>query len=121
MKSIFMGFIMSILGTGIITIVAICLYAFIFLIPTLTGYECVFLLLLVAFVTDILFMWCIGEDILRIKEDEVVRCKDCKFNVANMEKDPLDTTDYSGDDIVCSYFMTDGLNPNAYCSYGVRK
>lgn len=57
------------------------------------------------------------------KEDtvEVVRCKDCKFNVANMEKDPSDITDYSGDDIVCSYFMTDGLEPTDFCSYGVRK
>ncbi len=51
---------------------------------------------------------------------EVVRCKNCKFNVANMEKDPLDITDYSGDDIVCSYFMTDGLDPNDYCSQGKR-
>lgn len=51
---------------------------------------------------------------------EVVRCKDCKFNMANMEKDPLDITDYSGDDIVCSYFMTDGLDPNDYCSQGKR-
>lgn len=51
----------------------------------------------------------------------VVRCKDCKFNVANMEKDPLDCTDYSGDDIVCSYFLTDGLDPNDYCSRGKRK
>lgn len=51
---------------------------------------------------------------------EVVRCKYCKFNVANMEKDPLDITDYSGDDIVCSYFMTDGLDPNDYCSQGKR-
>ena len=50
----------------------------------------------------------------------VVRCKDCKFNVANMEKDPLDITDYSGDDIVCSYFMTDGFDPNDYCSQGKR-
>lgn len=49
---------------------------------------------------------------------EVVRCKDCKFNVANMEKDPLNITDYSGDDIVCSYFMTDGLDPSDYCSQG---
>jgi hypothetical protein len=56
------------------------------------------------------------------KEDavEVVRCKDCKFNVANMEKDPLDITDYSGDDIVCSYFMTDGLEPADFCSYGAK-
>ena len=52
---------------------------------------------------------------------EVVRCKDCKFNVANMEKDPLDCTDYSGDDIVCSYFLTDGLDPNDFCSRGKRK
>lgn len=51
---------------------------------------------------------------------EVVRCRDCKFNVANMEKDPLDITDYSGVDIVCSYFLTDGLDPNDYCSRGKR-
>lgn len=47
----------------------------------------------------------------------VVRCKDCKYNVANMEKDPLDITDYT-DDIVCSYFMTDGMEPNDFCSKG---
>lgn len=52
--------------------------------------------------------------------EEVVRCKDCEFNVANKEKDPLDITDYSGDDIVCSYFLTDGLDPNDYCSRGTR-
>lgn len=51
---------------------------------------------------------------------EVVRCKDCKFNVANMDKDPLDITDYSGDDIVCSYFMTDGLEPADFCSHGAK-
>lgn len=51
---------------------------------------------------------------------EVVRCKDCKFNVSNMQKDLLDITDYSGDDIVCSYFMTDGMSPDDYCSYGKR-
>lgn len=51
---------------------------------------------------------------------QITRCKDCQFNVANMEKDPLDITDYSGDDIVCSYFMTDGLDPNDYCSRGKR-
>lgn len=32
---------------------------------------------------------------------EVVRCSECRFNVANMEKDGYDTTDYSGNDIVC--------------------
>ena len=54
----------------------------------------------------------------KIDFQKIIRCKDCKFNVANMEKDPLDITDYSGDDIVCSYFMTDGLDPNDYCSQG---
>lgn len=49
---------------------------------------------------------------------EVVRCKDCKFNVANMEIDKNDGTDYSGKDIVCSYFMTDGMEENDYCSRG---
>lgn len=52
--------------------------------------------------------------------EEVVRCKDCEFNVANKENDPLNITDYSGDDIVCSYFLTDGLDPNDYCSRGTR-
>lgn len=60
------------------------------------------------------------EDIPTADVVEVVRCKDCKFNVANMEKDPLNITDYSGDDIVCSYFLTDGLDPNDYCSRGTR-
>lgn len=53
--------------------------------------------------------------------DVVVRCKDCKFNVANMQIDENDVTDYSGEDIVCSYFMTDGLEPNDYCSHGERR
>ena len=51
---------------------------------------------------------------------EVVRCKGCKYNVANQEADPLDSTDYSGDDIVCSYFVTDGLQDRDYCSHGER-
>lgn len=52
---------------------------------------------------------------------EVVRCSACRFNVANMERDPLDDTDYSGRDIVCGRFLTDGMNPDDYCSYGERK
>lgn len=52
---------------------------------------------------------------------EVVRCKDCKFNVANMEKDEMCINDYSGEDIVCSFFMTDGLEPKDYCSRGERR
>lgn len=51
----------------------------------------------------------------------IVRCKDCKHNVANKKIDPLDITDYSGEDIVCDYFMTDGLDSEDYCSYAERK
>lgn len=49
------------------------------------------------------------------------RCLECRFNVSNMEKDGFDITDYSGEDIVCSYFMTDGMLPTDYCSYGERR
>ena len=50
---------------------------------------------------------------------EVVRCKDCKHNVANWQHDELDIEDYT--DIVCDYFMTDGMEANDYCSYGERR
>ena len=56
----------------------------------------------------------LGPDVI-----QVIRCKDCIHNVANMEKDPLDETDYT--DIVCGYFMTDGMEATDYCSRGKRK
>ena len=46
----------------------------------------------------------------------VIQCKDCIHNVANRKTDPMDITDYSGQDIVCDYFMTDGQEPDDYCS-----
>ena len=49
---------------------------------------------------------------------EVVRCRDCKHNVANWQHDELDIEDYT--DIVCDYFMTDGMEANDYCSRGER-
>lgn len=51
--------------------------------------------------------------------ESVVRCKDCIHNVANWNHDELDETDYT--DITCDFFMTDGMEPNDYCSYGVLK
>lgn len=50
---------------------------------------------------------------------EVMRCRKCNHNVANWNHDENDITDYT--DIVCDYFMTDGMAPNDYCSYGERK
>ena len=51
----------------------------------------------------------------------VVRCKDCIHNVSNRITDPLCLNDYSGEDIVCDYFETDGMEPDDYCSYAERK
>ncbi len=47
---------------------------------------------------------------------ELIQCEDCIHNVANRKTDPMDITDYSGQDIVCDYFMTDGQEPDDYCS-----
>ena len=49
---------------------------------------------------------------------EVVRCSECRSHVRNMQIDRFDATDYSGDDIVCSYFMTDGMEADDFCSKG---
>lgn len=53
-----------------------------------------------------------------IEEKPVVHCKDCKYNVANRQQDPLDITDYT--DIVCDYFMTDGMEADDFCSKGIK-
>jgi hypothetical protein len=45
---------------------------------------------------------------------EVVRCKDCKYRTLTEEGE------YNPEDIVCVYFMTDGMQANDYCSYGER-
>ena len=50
-----------------------------------------------------------------IKRGEVVRCKDCKHKVVTEDGE------YDPEDIVCEYWMSDGLNSNDYCSYGERK
>lgn len=50
---------------------------------------------------------------------DVVHCKECKHNVANMETDPWDDTDY--EDIVCLHWMSDGCGPNDFCSRGERR
>lgn len=50
-----------------------------------------------------------------------VKCCECKYNYSNQTKDKNDMADYSGDDIVCTYFMTDGMKSDDYCSYGEKK
>jgi hypothetical protein len=46
---------------------------------------------------------------------EVVRCKDCKHCTLTEDGE------YNPEDIVCGYFMTDGMNSTDFCSYGERK
>lgn len=46
---------------------------------------------------------------------EVVRCKDCKYRLET------DEGEYNPEDIVCSYWSSDGLQAMDYCSYGERK
>lgn len=58
------------------------------------------------------------EALPTIEAKPVVHCKDCKYNVANRQQDPLDITDYT--DIVCDYFMTDGMEADDFCSKGVK-
>ena len=45
---------------------------------------------------------------------EVVRCKDCKYKVVT------DDGEWYELDVVCSYWETDGLTADDYCSYGER-
>ena len=46
---------------------------------------------------------------------EVVRCKDCRFKTLTQDGE------YNPEDIVCEFFMTDGMQENDFCSYGERK
>ena len=46
---------------------------------------------------------------------EVVRCKDCEHCVLTEDGK------YNPEDIVCDYFMTDGMDANDFCSHGKRK
>ena len=46
----------------------------------------------------------------------VVRCKDCRYNYGNAED-----CEYNPNDIVCTYFDTDGMDASDYCSCGERK
>lgn len=45
----------------------------------------------------------------------VIRCKDCKYRCETEDGE------YNPEDIVCTYWMSDGLNENDYCSAGGRK
>ena len=54
-----------------------------------------------------------AEDLVCLNKEklqELIRCKDCKYNFANIEKDPM-----------CSYFLTEGMKADDFCSRAERK
>lgn len=60
------------------------------------------------------------EDGVRAKADngdvvKVVRCKDCKHCTLTEDGE------YNPEDVVCGFFMTDGMQADDYCSYGERR
>lgn len=47
---------------------------------------------------------------------EIVRCVDCKYNYGIANK-----CEFNPHDIVCTYFETDGMDANDFCSYAERR
>ena len=52
---------------------------------------------------------------------EVVRCKDCKLWSSSLTKEEKQVLIDTNTDGVCEVWMSDGLMPNDFCSYGQRK
>lgn len=52
---------------------------------------------------------------------QVVRCKDCKLWSRCLTKEEKQVLIDTNTDGVCEVWMSDGLMPNDFCSYGQRK
>lgn len=52
---------------------------------------------------------------------EVVRCKDCKLWGSTLDEEDRQRCIEFNTDLVCDYWMSDGLMPDDYCSKGERK
>ena len=48
-------------------------------------------------------------------QPEIIRCKDCKY------RGETEDGEYDPEDIVCEYWMSDGLSETDYCSYAERR
>ena len=51
-----------------------------------------------------------------VYEVPVIRCKDCMYNYGNKYE-----YDYNHEDIVCKYWMSDGLTDKDFCSMAKRR
>lgn len=45
----------------------------------------------------------------------LIECKDCKY------RGETEDGEYNPEDIVCAYWMSDGLSETDYCSYAERR
>lgn len=52
---------------------------------------------------------------------EVVRCGECKFWGTTLTEEDRSRCAKNGTDLVCDYWLSDGLFATDYCSYGERK
>ena len=55
-----------------------------------------------------------GAKVLIYQQKNLVRCRDCKHKVVTEDGE------YNPEDIVCDYWMSDGLDSADFCSYGER-
>lgn len=49
-----------------------------------------------------------------MKKYSITECRECKYKVTTKDGE------YNPNDIVCSYWMSDGLTEDDYCSHGVE-
>ena len=48
-------------------------------------------------------------------QSDIIRCKECKY------RGETEDGEYNPEDIVCAYWMSDGLSETDYCSYAERR
>ncbi len=51
-----------------------------------------------------------------VVEPQIIRCKDCKYNYGLTHDG-----EFNPEDIVCTYFDTDGIQLYDFCSYAERR
>ena len=61
-------------------------------------------------------IWCteLAKVLYNAGYRKVVKCNDCVHRVKTKDGE------YNPEDIVCDYFMTDGMDACDYCSYGEK-
>lgn len=56
-----------------------------------------------------------GAKVLIYQQKNLVRCRDCKYKTVTKDGE------WNPEDIVCGYWMSDGLEETDFCSYGEKK